>query len=114
MGYLFAAEGLADLSITAIDSTLIKAKGSIWHKSSMKKGIVPALALIQMQGGAIVIPKDGYLDINYILHVQQARLVVPLTADVTTANVQDNQMYVPLTSSSSSGILFTISILHDS
>ena len=27
-------------------------------------------------------------------------LIVPLTADVTTANVQDNQMYVSLTSSS--------------
>ena len=38
MGYLFAAEGMVDLSITAIDSTLIKAKGSVWHKSSMKKG----------------------------------------------------------------------------
>ncbi len=31
-----------DLSITAIDSTLLKAKGSVWHKSSMEeKGIVP-------------------------------------------------------------------------
>lgn len=29
-------------------------------------------------------------------------LIVPLTADVTTANVQDNQMHVPLASSSSS------------
>ena len=28
-------------SITAVDSTLIKAKGRVWHKSSMKKGIVP-------------------------------------------------------------------------
>ncbi len=26
MGYLFAAEGLVDLSITAIDSTLLKQK----------------------------------------------------------------------------------------
>jgi hypothetical protein len=42
MGYLFvAADGLADPSITAIDSTLLKANGSVWHKSSMKKGIVP-------------------------------------------------------------------------
>ena len=41
MGYLFAAEGMTDLSITAIDSTLIKAKGGVWHKSSMKKGVVP-------------------------------------------------------------------------
>ena len=38
MGYLFVTEGMVDLSITAIDSTLIKAKGRVWHKSSMKKG----------------------------------------------------------------------------
>ncbi len=39
MGYLFVAiEGLVDLSITAIDSALLKAKGHVWHKSSMKKG----------------------------------------------------------------------------
>ena len=41
MGYLFVTEGIVDLSITAIDSTLLKAKGSVWHKSSMKKGVVP-------------------------------------------------------------------------
>ena len=41
MGYLFVVEGLVDLSITAIDSTLIKAKGPVWHTSSMKKEIVP-------------------------------------------------------------------------
>jgi hypothetical protein len=40
-GNLFVVEDMADPSITAIDSTLIKAKGSVWHKSSMKKGIVP-------------------------------------------------------------------------
>jgi hypothetical protein len=36
MGYLFVTGGLADSSITAIDSTLLKAKGPLWHKSSMK------------------------------------------------------------------------------
>ena len=45
MGYLFAAECKVmvddDHSIAAVDSTLMKAKGSVWHKSSMKKGIVP-------------------------------------------------------------------------
>ncbi len=42
MGHLFVVEGLVDLSITAIDSTLMKAKGSVWHKSSiMEKGVVP-------------------------------------------------------------------------
>ena len=41
MGYLFVIEGFVDHSITAIDSTLLKANGSVWHKSSMKKGEVP-------------------------------------------------------------------------
>ena len=31
MGYLFVAERLVEHSITAIDSTLIKAKGHVWH-----------------------------------------------------------------------------------
>src|SRR3954468_6646255 len=39
MGYLFVTEGMAGPSITATDSTLLKAKGSaVWHKSSMEKG----------------------------------------------------------------------------
>ncbi len=32
---------MVDLSITAIDGTMTKAKDSVWHKSSMKKGEVP-------------------------------------------------------------------------
>ena len=72
MGYLFVVEGLVDLSITAIDSTLLKAKGGVWHKSSMKKEKHLVQASIQMQdGGDTVIQKDGYLDINYTLHQQQ-------------------------------------------
>ena len=66
MGYLFVTERYGNPSITATDSTLIKAKGRVWHKSSMKKGRYHALASIQMPGGDIVIPKDGSLDINYI------------------------------------------------
>ncbi len=42
MGYLFIAERLiVDPSITATDSTMIKANGSVWHKSSIEKGEVP-------------------------------------------------------------------------
>src|SRR6476620_5141021 len=70
MGYLFAAECKVmvddDHSIAAVDSTLMKAKGSVWHKSSMKKGIVPCPGIDKMQDGVIALPRDGYLDINYI------------------------------------------------
>ena len=109
MGYLFAAEGLVDLSITAIDSTLIKAKGGVWHKSSMEKGIVP-------RSGIDTGARWGYSRtkgwiFGYKLHLTSStatttttagEIIVPLTADVTTANVPDNKMYIPLTSSSSS------------
>ena len=100
MGYLFVTEGLADPTITAIDSTLLKAKGHLWHKSSMKKGVVP-------RSGIDTDARWGYSRtrgwiFGYKLHITSTTaaagdLIVPLTADVTTANVQDNQMYVTLT-----------------
>ena len=106
MGHLFVTEGLADPTVTAIDSTLLKAKGHLWHKSSMKKGVVP-------RSGIDTDARWGYSHtkgwvFGYKLHLTSTTaaaagdLIVPLTADVTTANVQDNQMYVTLTSSSSS------------
>jgi hypothetical protein len=41
MASLFVKEKLVDPYIIAIDSTLLKAKGHLWHKSSMIKGAVP-------------------------------------------------------------------------
>jgi hypothetical protein len=38
---LFIKKRLIDPYIVTIDSTLLKAKGHVWHKSSMIKGIVP-------------------------------------------------------------------------
>ncbi len=101
IGYLFVTEGLVvDPSITATDSTLLKAKGSVWHKSSMEKGEVPC-------PGIDTDARWGYSHtkrwvFGYKLHLTSTtgKIIVPLTADVTTANVPDNKMYVPLTSSS--------------
>jgi hypothetical protein len=109
MGYLFVVEGLIDLSITAIDSTLLKAKGPVWHKSSMEKGELP-------RSGIDTGARWGYSHtkgwvFGYKLHITSTtgELVIPLTADVTTANVPDNRMYVSLTSpSSSSSSVFSL------
>jgi hypothetical protein len=70
MGYLFVTGGLVDLSITAIDSTLLKAKGSVWHKSSMEKGVLPLSAGIDTDA------RWGYSHtkrwiFGYKLHLQQ-------------------------------------------
>jgi hypothetical protein len=108
MGYLFVVEGLVDPSITAIDSTLLKANGHLWHKSSMKKGVIPCPGIDANARWGYSHTK-GWI-FGYKLHLTSAtgNLVVPLTADVTTANVPDNKMYVPLTSSS----VFSLPPLH--
>jgi len=41
MGNLFVKEKLVDPYIVSVDSTLLRAKGHLWHKSSMIKGVVP-------------------------------------------------------------------------
>jgi len=111
MGNLFVTKELVDPSITAIDSALLKAKGHVWHKSSMKKGIVPCPGIDTDARWGYSHTK-GWI-FGYKLHLTSStattsvaaggkEIIVPLTADVTTANVPDNKMYIPLTSSSSS------------
>jgi hypothetical protein len=41
MAVLFVKEKFVDPYIIATDSTLLRAKGRPWHKSSMIKGVVP-------------------------------------------------------------------------
>ena len=100
MGRLFVAQGLVDPYITAIDSTLLKAKGHVWHKSSMTKGIVPRPGIDRDARWGFSHTR-GWI-FGYKLHITSTTgsLIVPLTADGTTANVADNQMYVSLRSTS--------------
>jgi hypothetical protein len=54
-----------------------------------------------MPGGVIVILGAGYLDrLHMICSTDPSSIIVPLAADVTTANIPDNQVYQALTSSS--------------
>ena len=78
-----------------------------WHKSSMNKGIVPRSGIDTDARWGFSHTK-GWL-FGYKLHLISSTglTIVPLAADFTTANVQDNQLYNPMTASSSSSSLFT-------
>jgi hypothetical protein len=105
MTHLFVCEKMIDPYIVAIDSTLLKAKGHVWHKSSMNKGIVPRSGIDTDARWGFSHTK-GWI-FGYKLHLISSTgstIVVPLAADFTTANVQDNQLYNPMTASFS---LFT-------
>ena len=41
MGNMFVKEKFVDPYVISVDSTLLRAKGHLWHKSSMIKGVVP-------------------------------------------------------------------------
>src|SRR5215216_4504516 len=104
MGNLFVKEKLVDPYIVAIDSTLLRAKGHLWHKSSITKEVV-------LRSGIDTDARWGFSHskgwiFGYKLHLisSTGSTIVPLAADFTTANVQDNQLYNPMTASFS---LFT-------
>ena len=65
MGNLFVNERLVDPYIVAIDSTLLRAKGHLWHKSSMIKGIIPRSGIDTDARWGFITPRDGYLGTNY-------------------------------------------------
>ena len=97
MGNLFVNKRLVDPYIAAIDSTLLRAKGHLWHKSSMIKGIVPRSG-IDTDARWGFSHTRGWI-FGYKLHITSSTgsLVIPLSADFTQADVQDNQIYPTIT-----------------
>jgi Transposase DDE domain len=106
MAALFVKKRLVDPYIVAIDSTLLKAKGHLWHKSSMIKGIVPRSGIDTDARWGFSHTKHWIF--GYKLHITSSTgsLIVPLSADFTQADVQDNQMYSAITSSLPEGIRY--------
>ena len=99
MGRLFvAAEELVDPYIASVDSTLLKAKGHVWHRSSMVKGFVYSGTDTDARWGKS--KTKGWV-FGYKLHLVSSTgsLVVPLSADFTTANVPDSKVYGRVTAS---------------
>jgi Transposase DDE domain len=99
MGELFVRDKIVDPSILSAD-VLVKAKGYVWHKSSMEEGVVPRSGIDTDAMWAFSHTK-GWI-FGYKLHLissTSGSIIVPLTADFTTANIPDNQMYSILTAS---------------
>ncbi|HEY6884635.1 MAG TPA: transposase [Nitrososphaeraceae archaeon] len=101
MGNLFVKERLVDPYIVTIDSTLLRAKGHLWHKSSMIKGVVPRSGIDTDARWGFSHTKQWIF--GYKLHITASTgsLIIPLSADFTQADIQDNQIYPAITCSSS-------------
>jgi len=96
MGNLFVSEGLTDNEFASVDSSLLKAACPVWHKSDMKKNHLP-IAGIDTDAKWGFSKSKGWV-FGYKLHLScsTGSLAVPLSADVTAANIHDSKMYEKL------------------
>jgi hypothetical protein len=101
MAVLFVKEKFVDPYIVAIDSTLLRAKGRPWHKSSMIKGVVPCSGIDTDARWGFSHTKQWIFGYKLHLVSSTGSLIVPLSADFTQANAYDNQIYPAITCSSS-------------
>jgi Transposase DDE domain len=95
MGNLFVSEGLVRPYVVATDSALLKSNGKVWHKSSMKDGIVPYSGIDTDAKWGFSHTKEwifGY-KMHMICSTDPSSTIVPLSADVSTANVSDKPVY---------------------
>ena len=108
IGLLFINGGLIDSCVASVDSSLLKAKGHVWHKSSMEKNEVP-------RSGIDTDAKWGYSRtkgwmFGYKMHIacSTGSLILPLSADLTTANISDNNLYESITASLPEGVRYIL------
>ena len=93
MGNLFLSEGIVENKSASVDSSMLKAAGPVWHKSDIKKNRLP-IAGIDTDAKWGFSNSKGWI-FGYKLHMScsTGKLVVPLSADITTANVHDSKPY---------------------
>lgn len=93
MGNQFVSEKVVDDKSVSVDSTLLKASGPVWHKSDMKHNHLP-ISGIDMDAKWGFSKSKGWI-FGYKLHMScsTGKLIVPLSAGISTANVSDGTMY---------------------
>jgi hypothetical protein len=78
--------------LAAIDSTVLRARGGVWHKKHREAGEVPHTS-IDTQAGWIKSGWHGWVygwKLHLVITVSQS-VWLPLAADLTPANVADNE-----------------------
>lgn len=94
LGGRFVTDGFADMSITAADSTAIYAMNQrVWHKSSIKEGMVPHHGIDTDARWGFARTKGWVFGYKLHMSCSTGNLAVPLSAHITGANVYDNQAY---------------------
>jgi hypothetical protein len=100
LGRTLIVNGIANPKVNAVDKSMFKAQGPLWHKKDRKKGIVPKnLRNVDTDSEWGYSKYRGWVQ-GYALHLLCSAtpgfVPVPLDADATTANVPENRIFEPM------------------
>ncbi len=106
MGNLFVSEGMADDTSASADSSMPKANGPAWHKSDMKNNRLPISGIDTDARWGFYKSKGWIFGHELHMSCSTGKLIVPLSAGVSTANIRDGRTFDALIESLS-GIIQT-------
>ena len=97
MGRTLILKGIANAKVTAVDKSMVAARGPQWHKKHRKKGIVPKhLRNVDRDSEWGYSRYKGWVQ-GYAIHLLCSAtpgfVSVPLDADAATANVPENKIF---------------------
>ena len=93
MGNLFLSEKLVNNLSASVDSSLLKAVGPVWHKSDIKKNRFPIAGIDTAAKWGFSNSKGWVWGYKLHMSCSTGKLIVPLSACITTANVHDSKPY---------------------
>jgi hypothetical protein len=96
----------------AVDSTVLRAKGGVWHKKDREQGVVPHTS-IDTEAHWTKSGWHGWV-YGWKLHIAcaVAAVWIPLSAELTSANVADNEIAPALIGELPPEVLFVLGDLH--
>jgi len=91
-GNLSVPEKLVDGKPASVDSSLLKAKGSAWHKSGMKEDRIPIARIDTDANGVTPSQRAWMFGYRLRMSCSTGKLTVMLSADVSTSNTHDSKI----------------------
>ncbi|MDE1767508.1 MAG: transposase, partial [Thaumarchaeota archaeon] len=90
IGRRFVTEKIVDATITSVDSSMIRAKnGHVWHRKQMASGYLPRSGIDTDARWGFSGTKGWVFGYKLHMTCSTGKIVVPVSARISTANVYD-------------------------
>lgn len=100
MGKRFEQENIADPKVVAVDKSMFKSLGPLWHKKDRERGVIPdKLRNVDIDSEWGHSHYRGWIQgyaLDIVCTATSGTTRVPLDAEATTANIPENKVFSPM------------------